>query len=138
MLFFALSYLLTQTVSVLFTSFRIVFAEIIMITSIFTRSLGLFLLTRRLDKITCGVTIQIMSLRYTPIYLFHADVFLFRTNIFTVLFAVLILVMLSGAINYELEQNASLGSQTQSMGQVFANQLMFLPGFIPLLTGVYF
>ena len=109
-----------------------------MITSIFTRSLGLFLLTRRLDKITCGVTIQIMSLRYTPIYLFHADVFLFRTNIFTVLFAVLILVMFSGAINYELEQNASLGSQTQSMGQVFANQLMFLPGFIPLLTGVYF
>ena len=84
-LFLTASVVLSILVCHLLTKVRIFFAETFLLTSVIVRSLGFYLIARSLGPITCVITIKVTTLRYLPVYLFHADVLLFRTNIFSIL-----------------------------------------------------
>ena len=139
-MFIVASNVVVLPICFLLSKFRIAFAETFMLASITVRSIGLFLLARTIKKFSCSVTNDTMTLRYAPIYLFHAEVLLFRTNLFSVLIAIQVIILFSGFINYEIikKQDTQTEHNKYSYKNVIVQQLIFSPGVIPLLLAVYF
>ena len=91
--------LVAVLICLMLTKFRLFFAEMFMISSILVRMIGFYLLARRLPQLNCNLTLQMNAIRFVPIYLVHADIIMFRTNIFTMFAGISIFLIISGFVN---------------------------------------